>query len=236
MTSRSRGRACEPCCPIAFRRRPWWPAEAANAIEAMEALRRGPSTRCCSTCTCRAPMDWPWRRRCAAWPTSPPWCSSPPTPNMPWPPSTWKRSTTSPSRCGSNACRSPCRRSTSWCRRAGAGDGPETLVIQDRGRTERVPLSEVLYFKAELKYITVRTSARSYILDGIAQRTRGAPRGAVPARPPQRAGCPARGARAREARRPRRGTPRARAGRCGSTASMSCWRCRGDNSARSGRR
>jgi two-component system response regulator AlgR len=49
--------------------------------------------------------------------------------------------------------------------RRGAGDRPETLVIQDRGRTERVPLSEVLYFKAELKYITVRTSARSYILD-----------------------------------------------------------------------
>jgi two-component system, LytTR family, response regulator AlgR len=42
----------------------------------------------------------------------------------------------------------------------------ETLIIQDRGRTERVPLSEVLYFKAELKYITVRTARRSYILDG----------------------------------------------------------------------
>jgi len=28
-----------------------------------------------------------------------------------------------------------------------------------------VPLDEVLYFKAELKYVTVRTSARSYILD-----------------------------------------------------------------------
>jgi two-component system response regulator AlgR len=41
----------------------------------------------------------------------------------------------------------------------------ETLVIQDRGRTERVPLPEVLYFKAELKYVTVRTAARSYILD-----------------------------------------------------------------------
>lgn len=41
----------------------------------------------------------------------------------------------------------------------------ESLVIQDRGRTERVPLAEVLYFKAELKYITVRTAARSYILD-----------------------------------------------------------------------
>ena len=40
------------------------------------------------------------------------------------------------------------------------------LVIQERGRTERVPLSEVLYFKAELKYVTVRTLHRSYILDG----------------------------------------------------------------------
>jgi two-component system, LytTR family, response regulator AlgR len=42
----------------------------------------------------------------------------------------------------------------------------EVLIIQDRGRTERVPLAEVLYFKAELKYITVRTDAKSYILDG----------------------------------------------------------------------
>lgn len=46
------------------------------------------------------------------------------------------------------------------------GTTQEVLVIQDRGRTERVPVSEVLYFKAELKYITVRTTARSYILDG----------------------------------------------------------------------
>ena len=42
----------------------------------------------------------------------------------------------------------------------------EFLVIQERGRTERVPLADVLYFKAELKYITVRTAAKSYILDG----------------------------------------------------------------------
>jgi two-component system, LytTR family, response regulator AlgR len=46
-------------------------------------------------------------------------------------------------------------------------DSPEeVLVIQERGRTERVPLSEVLYLKAELKYITVRTLTKSYILDG----------------------------------------------------------------------
>ncbi len=42
----------------------------------------------------------------------------------------------------------------------------EVLVIHERHRTERVPLQQVLYFKAELKYITVRTAARSYILDG----------------------------------------------------------------------
>jgi two-component system, LytTR family, response regulator AlgR len=48
----------------------------------------------------------------------------------------------------------------------GAQDAaPEVLLIQDRGRTERVPLSEVLFFKAELKYITVRTASRSHILD-----------------------------------------------------------------------
>lgn len=40
------------------------------------------------------------------------------------------------------------------------------VVIQERGRTERVPLQEILYFKAELKYVTVRTVSRSYILDG----------------------------------------------------------------------
>lgn len=53
--------------------------------------------------------------------------------------------------------------------RAGKGSAEpeqEVLVIQDRGRTERVPVNEVLYFKAELKYITVRTATRSYILDG----------------------------------------------------------------------
>ena len=42
----------------------------------------------------------------------------------------------------------------------------EYLVIQERGRTERVPLAQVLYLKAELKYVTVRTTLRSYILEG----------------------------------------------------------------------
>lgn len=40
------------------------------------------------------------------------------------------------------------------------------LTIQDRGRTERVPVTDVVYLKAELKYITLRTAERSLILDG----------------------------------------------------------------------
>ena len=42
----------------------------------------------------------------------------------------------------------------------------EILLIQERGITERVPLREVLYLKAELKYITVRTSLKTHILEG----------------------------------------------------------------------
>ena len=49
---------------------------------------------------------------------------------------------------------------------AAQNDTQEVLVIQERNRTERVPLHLVVYFKAELKYITVRTTTRSYILDG----------------------------------------------------------------------
>jgi two-component system response regulator AlgR len=53
-------------------------------------------------------------------------------------------------------------------RQASAALQPDTgfLTIQDRGRTERVALAEVVYLKAELKYITLRTADRSLILDG----------------------------------------------------------------------
>jgi two-component system response regulator AlgR len=52
------------------------------------------------------------------------------------------------------------------------GPGPnsvaeaDVLIIQDRNRTERLALADVVYFKAELKYITVRTAARHFIWDG----------------------------------------------------------------------
>ena len=42
----------------------------------------------------------------------------------------------------------------------------ETLIIQERGITERIPLREVLYLKAELKYISVRTALKTHILEG----------------------------------------------------------------------
>jgi two-component system response regulator AlgR len=52
-------------------------------------------------------------------------------------------------------------------RRARPPQAPqESLLIQDRGRAERVPLAEVLYLKSEFKYLTVRTATRSHILDG----------------------------------------------------------------------
>lgn len=49
---------------------------------------------------------------------------------------------------------------------AAGGAVSDALVIHERGRTERVPLDEVVYLKAELKYLTVRTPQRSYIYDG----------------------------------------------------------------------
>ena len=49
--------------------------------------------------------------------------------------------------------------------RSTVDNGP-ALLIQERGATLRLPLSEVRYLKAEQKYITVRTVQRNYILDG----------------------------------------------------------------------
>jgi two-component system response regulator AlgR len=48
-----------------------------------------------------------------------------------------------------------------------AAAAPErpTLVVSDRGRVVRVPIDEVLYLKAELKYVTLRTAAQSWLLD-----------------------------------------------------------------------
>jgi two-component system, LytTR family, response regulator AlgR len=48
----------------------------------------------------------------------------------------------------------------------GNGNGATTvLVVSERGRVVRVPLADVLYLKAELKYVTLRTATHSYVLD-----------------------------------------------------------------------
>jgi two-component system response regulator AlgR len=48
---------------------------------------------------------------------------------------------------------------------ATASDGGEVFVVQDRGRLERIPLAAILYFKAEQKYVTLRTAEASHVLD-----------------------------------------------------------------------
>ncbi|MEO8122984.1 MAG: LytTR family DNA-binding domain-containing protein [Burkholderiales bacterium] len=47
---------------------------------------------------------------------------------------------------------------------AAAGE-PPVIVVTELGRVVRVPLHEVLYLKAELKYVTLRTAERTYVLD-----------------------------------------------------------------------
>jgi len=44
-------------------------------------------------------------------------------------------------------------------------DDAQVVVVSDRGRLIRVPIAEVLYFKAELKYVTVRTADQSLVMD-----------------------------------------------------------------------
>jgi two-component system response regulator AlgR len=39
------------------------------------------------------------------------------------------------------------------------------IVVHDLGRKIRVPVSEVLYLKAELKYVTLRTATHTHVLD-----------------------------------------------------------------------
>ena len=39
------------------------------------------------------------------------------------------------------------------------------LVVSDRGRVLRLPVREVVYLKAEQKYVTLRTAQHSYVLD-----------------------------------------------------------------------
>jgi two-component system, LytTR family, response regulator AlgR len=44
-----------------------------------------------------------------------------------------------------------------------------TVTVQERGATHRIGLHEVLYLKAELKYLTLRTLDRTYLMEGSLQ-------------------------------------------------------------------
>ena len=49
--------------------------------------------------------------------------------------------------------------------RAADGEAVPMLVVIDRGRVLRIPATEVLYRKAELKYVTLRTAEGEWVLD-----------------------------------------------------------------------
>ena len=48
---------------------------------------------------------------------------------------------------------------------AAPAEAEPVIVVHELGRKVRVPLSEVLYLKAELKYVTLRTATHTHVLD-----------------------------------------------------------------------
>lgn len=48
---------------------------------------------------------------------------------------------------------------------AAADHDTPSLLVQDRGRLLRVPLADVLYLRAEQKYVTVRTARAAHVID-----------------------------------------------------------------------
>ena len=47
---------------------------------------------------------------------------------------------------------------------------PAFLSAQERGRIHLIPVSDVIYLKAELKYVTVRTAEREYLIEDALAR------------------------------------------------------------------
>jgi two-component system, LytTR family, response regulator AlgR len=47
---------------------------------------------------------------------------------------------------------------------------PAFLSAQERGRIHLIPISDVIYLKAELKYVTVRTAEREYLIEDALAR------------------------------------------------------------------
>ena len=49
-------------------------------------------------------------------------------------------------------------------------DSPAFLSAQERGRIHLIPIEDVIYLKAELKYVTVRTRSREYLIEDALAR------------------------------------------------------------------
>jgi two-component system response regulator AlgR len=47
---------------------------------------------------------------------------------------------------------------------------PAFLSVQERGRIHLIPIDDVVYLKAELKYVTVRTTEREYLIEDALAR------------------------------------------------------------------
>lgn len=56
-------------------------------------------------------------------------------------------------------------RAALWLAADSAADDADVLVVQERGRVERIALAEILYFKAEQKQVLVRTLSDSHVID-----------------------------------------------------------------------
>ena len=63
------------------------------------------------------------------------------------------------------ARRAPVREAAAAADNGATSGNAAVLVVSERGRVVRVPLNDVLYLKAELKYVTLRTASHSYVLD-----------------------------------------------------------------------
>ena len=156
-------------------RRPRWSARPPTRCRRPTSSPRIPSTWCCSTSAL-----------CPGWTacSSPRGCAS-----RPEPPRDRLRHRSSPrmpnTRCrprgrggrlphrrsSASACGLPWQSSVAqrpaaaWRARRTARLAARVLVVSDRGCVMRVPVAEVLYLKAELKYVTLRTANHSYVLD-----------------------------------------------------------------------
>ena len=136
-------------------------------------VRRSTRTSCCSTCACRA---WTASRRRATWPrwmNRRPSFSRPPTTSTRCRRSRRRRSATSSNRCDAK----------SWRARSGmprASPRPQLIRLADQSQLGRrraqicarrgdqlklVPVSDILYFAADQKYVTMRHRGGSELID-----------------------------------------------------------------------